>query len=101
MHLRPLNTPFLQPNHLPTYLPTYLPIYLPFILTDPPYPPLLPSPLQVHDEVILEGPRETAAAARERVVACMRSPFSGLNPKPLLVDLLVDCKSADTWYEAK
>ena len=67
--------------------------------------PTLPCPLhptqQVHDEVILEGPRETAEQARERVVACMRSPFSGLNPKPLLVDLVVDAKFADTWYEAK
>ncbi|EFN54804.1 hypothetical protein CHLNCDRAFT_134785 [Chlorella variabilis] len=57
--------------------------------------------LQVHDEVILEGPRETAELARERVVACMRSPFTGLGPKPLLVDLVVDAKHADTWYEAK
>ncbi|KAL4452308.1 hypothetical protein ABPG75_007970 [Micractinium tetrahymenae] len=57
--------------------------------------------LQVHDEVILEGPRETAEQARARVVACMRSPFTGLNPKPLLVDLVVDAKHADTWYEAK
>ena len=57
--------------------------------------------LQVHDEVILEGPRETAEEARRQVVACMRSPFSGLDPKPLLVDLLVDSKFADTWYEAK
>jgi DNA polymerase-1 len=57
--------------------------------------------LQVHDEVILEGPKETAEQARERVVACMRSPFTGLSPKPLLVDLVVDAKYADTWYEAK
>jgi DNA polymerase-1 len=55
----------------------------------------------VHDEVILEGPRETAEEAQRQVVACMRSPFSGLDPKPLLVDLLVDSKFADTWYEAK
>lgn len=51
--------------------------------------------------MILEGPRETAELARERVVACMRSPFTGLGPKPLLVDLVVDAKHADTWYEAK
>lgn len=64
--------------------------------------PLFPSlRCQVHDEVILEGPRETAEAARARVVACMRSPFSGLPAKPLLVDLVVDAKHADTWYEAK
>jgi len=34
-------------------------------------------------------------------VACMRSPFTGLSAKPLLVDLVVDAKYADTWYEAK
>lgn len=51
--------------------------------------------------MILEGPRETAEEARARVVACMRSPFSGLADKPLLVDLTVDAKFADTWYEAK
>ena len=51
--------------------------------------------------MILEGPRETAEAARARVVACMRSPFTGASPKPLLVDLVVDAKFADTWYEAK
>ena len=64
-------------------------------------PPPFTQTLQVHDEVILEGPRETAEEARRQVVACMRSPFSGLDPKPLLVDLLVDSKFADTWYEAK
>jgi hypothetical protein len=25
----------------------------------------------------------------------------GSRDKPLLVDLVVDCKSADTWYDAK
>lgn len=63
------------------------------------FPP--PPPRQVHDEVILEGPRDTASEARARVVDCMRSPFSGLTSKPLLVDLVVDAKYADTWYEAK
>ncbi|KAK2080515.1 hypothetical protein QBZ16_000368 [Prototheca wickerhamii] len=57
--------------------------------------------LQVHDEVILEGPRESADEARERVVACMRSPFTGASTQPLLVDLVVDAKHADTWYDAK
>jgi DNA polymerase-1 len=56
--------------------------------------------LQVHDEVILEGPRESAAEAQARVVACMQSPFSG-EGQPLLVDLAVDSKYADTWYDAK
>ncbi|KAL6779457.1 POLG1X [Auxenochlorella protothecoides x Auxenochlorella symbiontica] len=57
--------------------------------------------LQVHDEVILEGPRESAEEARRRVVACMRSPFVGKVERPLLVDLAVDAKYADTWYDAK
>jgi len=61
--------------------------------------------LQVHDEVMLEGPRESAVEARERVIAAMENPWYNLGyrfeGKPLLVDLVVDCKSADTWYEAK
>ncbi len=57
--------------------------------------------VQVHDEVILEGPREHAEAARRRVIECMRSPFNASTDKPLRVDLVVDCKFADTWYEAK
>jgi DNA polymerase-1 len=59
--------------------------------------------LQVHDEVILEGPRENAAAAQARVLACMQNPWHdlGVAGRPLLVDLVVDSKIADTWYEAK
>lgn len=59
---------------------------------------------QVHDEVMLEGPRETAEDARQRVIAAMENPWAnllGFQGKPLLVDLVVDCKSADTWYDAK
>ncbi len=55
--------------------------------------------LQVHDEVILEGPKATAAEAQARVVDCMQHPFLGHNP--LSVELVVDSKVADTWYEAK
>lgn len=68
-----------------------------------PITPHPPTP-QVHDEVMLEGPRETAEEAKQRVVACMENPWEnleGFKGKPLLVDLVVDCKSADTWYEAK
>ena len=57
--------------------------------------------LQVHDEVILEGPRETAEAARAVVVECMRSPFGNAGGDPLRVELAVDSKYADTWYDAK
>ena len=54
---------------------------------------------QVHDEVILEGPKTSADRATELVVDCMSRPFDGENP--LLVDLVVDANHADTWYEAK
>ena len=56
--------------------------------------------LQIHDEVILEGPKEHADAARDEVVACMESPFDESLPS-LLVGLVVDAKTADNWYEAK
>ncbi|BDA48148.1 probable DNA polymerase I at C-terminar half [Coccomyxa sp. Obi] len=55
--------------------------------------------LQVHDEVILEGPKETAERAQQLVVQHMEKPFEGSNP--LRVDLVVDSNIADTWYEAK
>jgi DNA polymerase I-like protein with 3'-5' exonuclease and polymerase domains len=57
--------------------------------------------MQVHDEVILEGDRGSADEAMRIVVACMRSPFAGNVERPLLVDLMVDAKHADTWYDAK
>jgi DNA polymerase-1 len=57
--------------------------------------------LQVHDEVILEGPKETAEIAQAVVVECMRSPFGDAGGDPLKVELLVDSKFADTWYDAK
>ena len=55
--------------------------------------------LQVHDEVILEGPKESAQEAKALVVQHMERPFAGQNP--LRVALAVDAKTADTWYEAK
>ena len=56
--------------------------------------------LQVHDEVILEGPKETAAEAQQLVINCMQYPFEE-DDNPLKIDLVVDSKVADTWYEAK
>lgn len=56
--------------------------------------------LQIHDEVILEGPEEHAEEARKETVACMENPFDEALPS-LLVDLAVDAKTAHTWYEAK
>ncbi|KAM4102960.1 hypothetical protein ACJW30_06G042600 [Castanea mollissima] len=55
--------------------------------------------LQVHDEVILEGPTESAEVAKAIVVECMSKPFNGKNI--LQVDLSVDAKCAQNWYSAK
>jgi DNA polymerase I-like protein with 3'-5' exonuclease and polymerase domains len=67
---------------------------------------------QVHDEVILEGPKESAERAQQLVVQLMQNPFLCLvddlghrerleQQQPLLVELSVDSNVADTWYEAK
>lgn len=56
--------------------------------------------LQIHDEVILEGPKEHAEAAKAETIACMEHPFDEALPK-LQVDLVVDAKTADNWFEAK
>lgn len=54
---------------------------------------------QVHDEVILEGPRGSAEDAKAIVVDCMSNPFDGrIN---LRVELSVDAKCAQNWYAAK
>ncbi|KFK39361.1 hypothetical protein AALP_AA3G234700 [Arabis alpina] len=55
--------------------------------------------LQVHDEVILEGPSESAEIAKDLVVNCMSKPFNGKSI--LSVDLSVDAKCAQNWYAAK
>ncbi|KAL4559789.1 hypothetical protein LXL04_031935 [Taraxacum kok-saghyz] len=55
--------------------------------------------LQVHDEVILEGPTESAEVAKKIVVECMSKPFDGKNI--LKVGLSVDAKFAKNWYSAK
>lgn len=56
-------------------------------------------PKQVHDEVILEGPSESAEIAKDIVVECMSKPFDGENI--LRVGLSVDAKCAQNWYAAK
>ncbi|VFQ68579.1 unnamed protein product [Cuscuta campestris] len=55
--------------------------------------------LQIHDEVILEGPAESAEEAKGIVVECMSKPFDGKNI--LRVGLSVDAKCAQNWYSAK
>lgn len=57
--------------------------------------------LQIHDEVVLEGPEETAEEAFGIVLECMQEPWVyGLNKTevPLLVDGSFKYK---TWYDAK
>ena len=55
--------------------------------------------LQVHDEVILEGPKESATRAKEIVDSCMEKPFAGNNPFDVKWE--VDSNIGTTWYEAK
>ncbi|CAL4893473.1 unnamed protein product [Urochloa decumbens] len=55
--------------------------------------------LQVHDELILEGPSESAEVAKAIVVECMSKPFYGTNI--LKVDLAVDAKCSKNWYAGK
>ncbi|KAL6975296.1 DNA-directed DNA polymerase [Sarracenia purpurea var. burkii] len=53
---------------------------------------------QVHDEVILEEPTESAEDAKAIVVDCLSKPFDGKNI--LNVDLPVDAKCAQNSYAA-
>jgi DNA polymerase-1 len=57
--------------------------------------------LQIHDEVILEGPVEYKDEAMKEVLSCMQNPFDDIALKALRVHLDVDAKSADSWYKAK
>jgi len=54
--------------------------------------------LQVHDEIILEGPEEEANKAYAIVKHLMEKPF---DPRQLRVALPVDGAIVDNWYQAK
>lgn len=54
--------------------------------------------LQVHDEIILEGPAGSVDEALPLVTRVMKSPLEGVE---LAVELPVDAKAARTWYDAK
>jgi len=57
--------------------------------------------LQIHDEVILEGPEETAEEAFDEVIQCMESPWV-LGLAKTAVPLLVDGSwQHGNWYDAK
>jgi DNA polymerase-1 len=53
--------------------------------------------LQIHDELIVEGPEEHQERALELVRECMCHPFKD----DLLVELVVDANIANTWFEGK
>ena len=53
--------------------------------------------LQVHDEVVLEGPENFAQEALRIVVMCMENPLK----EKLKVKLEVDAKICNSWYDAK
>ncbi len=53
--------------------------------------------LQIHDEVIIEGPEENAEKARDRLVELMEDPLDF----KMLVHLEVDANIGNSWYEAK
>lgn len=57
--------------------------------------------LQIHDEVILEGPEETASKALAEVRECMENPYDHRGLFPFNVDLVADAKTALSWYDAK
>ena len=57
--------------------------------------------LQVHDEVILEGPEGNVEEALAEVKHCMENPFDMTGLAPLRVKLDVDAKHAKSWYKAK
>jgi len=53
--------------------------------------------LQIHDEVILEGPEENAELALKIVTQEMENPFDYEFP----IKLEVDAKIGNNWYESK
>ncbi|KAL4512005.1 hypothetical protein ABPG72_012850 [Tetrahymena utriculariae] len=53
--------------------------------------------LQIHDELILEGPEEHAQEALARVIEIMENPLD----TPLLLKMEVDAKVGNNWYECK
>mmetsp|Transcript_11467 Transcript_11467/g.23289 ORF Transcript_11467/g.23289 Transcript_11467/m.23289 type:complete len:181 (+) Transcript_11467:2812-3354(+) len=53
--------------------------------------------LQVHDEIILEGPRDSSPTAADIVRRTMEHPLEW----DLLVQLVVDLHVVQSWYQAK
>ena len=55
--------------------------------------------LQIHDEIVLEGPKQYVDEAIDIVRQCMENPWQGI--KGPIVDFKVDIRSASTWYKEK
>ena len=53
--------------------------------------------LQIHDELLLEGPKESVQEALAIVKELMANPFT----QKLRVDLVVDARTGNNWYECK
>lgn len=53
--------------------------------------------LQIHDEIVLEGPEESA----EMVLQMVRDSMENAFDFKLTVALEVDAKIADSWYDGK
>ena len=51
--------------------------------------------LQIHDELIVEGPADEEAEVREILEKCM------MGAADLAVDLVCDIHTGTTWYELK
>nr|BBU67629.1 putative mitochondrial DNA polymerase [Rapaza viridis] len=57
--------------------------------------------MQVHDEIIMEGPEEASEEALELLISLMRQPRHLMEIVDFQVPLEVDGKCAKTWFEAK
>ena len=54
--------------------------------------------LQIHDEVILEGPKCNVERAKEIVKECMETPWNGMKRT---VIFKADVQHSDNWFDAK
>ena len=54
--------------------------------------------LNIHDEVILEGPKEFTDEAVEIIRKCMEEPWEGM---PKKIEFKIDVKASANWFDAK
>jgi DNA polymerase-1 len=53
--------------------------------------------LQIHDELIVEGPEESVDEAMRILLAVMKKPFQ----TPLRVELVVEARAGTNWFDCK